>query len=126
MCENKGIKIIQLIYMQQRTTKATNMVGKLGQVGRISLLNVQKEKVGFFLLFLSSVLTGWSHFLILTAALLVLVRALQSVVLGLPLHFHSQLRQIVVGAPCTPLPFPSQPNQRSKCITHVEDNSTTG
>lgn len=53
--------------MQQRTTKATNMVGKLGQVGRISLLNVQKEKVGFFLLFLSSVLTGWSHFLILTA-----------------------------------------------------------
>lgn len=68
MCENKGIrKVIQLICMQQQTTKATNMVGKIRQVGKISLLSVQKEKVGFFLLCFSSVLTGWSRFLTLTA-----------------------------------------------------------
>lgn len=42
------------------------MVGIICQVGRILLVSVQKEKVGFFP-FLSSVLTGWSHILTLTA-----------------------------------------------------------
>lgn len=112
--------------MEQWTTKATNMVGKTCQVGRISLLSIQKEKVVFFLL-LSSVLTGWSRFWTLTADTASFGEG--TAVLFVPgplLRIHPQLRQISEGAPCTPLPFPSQLNQRSKCITLAEENSTTG
>lgn len=68
MCENKGIK---KDHSADLHATANNKGNKYGGKIRPSWQNFTakcpKREGGVFLLFLSSVLTGWSHFLILTA-----------------------------------------------------------
>lgn len=121
MCENKGIKKDHSANLH---ATANNKGNKYGGKNMPSWQNFTakcpKREGGVFLL-LSSVLTGWSHFLTLTANTASFGEGTAECC-----PIHSQLREIVVGAPCTPLPFPPQLNQRSKCMAHAEENNTTG